>query len=386
MGRIFCQSWSRELRHLRRSRWDLAMSTVLPVLLLVLMAVLFAPASPRNLPLAVVDQDHSAFSRMVTSRFDASAEMQVTETPESLTEAWPEIRSGKVSAVLFIPQNTGRDVAGGRQATLMLYPAAPYYTATVTLERAADTILSGLNAALIRSDSAALSPARAAASASPVRVQANTMFNPFVSYELMILSMLFPGVIIILLSCSVMAAVGREFSERHFSDWIRTPAEIVPALTGKLAPYVLIYLFYGCVSIIWLACMRGYPVMGAIGPLLLGYLLMLAAYALFAALILSVVHDTAVGLGSAAVYASSALAFSGAFFPMNGAVLFTRSWNLIQPFTWMTKLIADIWQMGTGSAVLPLTVLLLMCVVLGAGAYVGMYAAARTHAEKAGAA
>ncbi|MGB8603054.1 MAG: ABC transporter permease, partial [Rhizomicrobium sp.] len=204
-------------------------------------------------------------------------------------------------------------------------------------------------------------------------------FNSGTSYELMIVSLLHPAIIIILLSGAAMSAVGREFSTRGFGQWIESRSDVLPALIGKLLPYLLLYFLYAMICLIWLSGWRGYPVHGSLSLLLLGYGLMLLAYALLGAAIVAVSRDVAMALGAAAVYASSALAFSGALFPIRGAPLFSQSWNAVQPYTWYSQISASLWQMGApdGAVLRPLLILMLMVVVTGAGAWLGLDWAAR---------
>jgi ABC-2 type transport system permease protein len=152
-----------------------------------------------------------------------------------------------------------------------------------------------------------------------------------------------------------------------------------PGLLGKLLPYFLIYLFYGFACIVWLAWGRGYPVAGSLWMLMLGYALMLATYIALGALIEACVRDQAMSLGAAAVYASSAITFSGAFFPIRGGVWFAQAWSAIQPYTWYTAISAQQWQMGAPAAVsfLPDLILAVEAAVLSAGAVLAVWYEAR---------
>jgi len=54
----FSASWRRELRSLRSNRADLMLVTLLPLLMLAVMAWMFTPSVMRDIPIAVVDLDH----------------------------------------------------------------------------------------------------------------------------------------------------------------------------------------------------------------------------------------------------------------------------------------------------------------------------------------
>lgn len=358
-----------ELRVLCASRWDLALNTVLPVGLLVLTALLFVSATPRDLPLVAVDDDHTVLSRNAIRLVDATPGVAVAETRSDLPSAWADVRRGRAYGVFYVPPNAGRDVAAAKNAVFSLYTASSYFTASATVTREVSNAVAALGGALALQEVARRDPAHIRPA--PVRVQMTTLFNAGTSYELMVVSILHPAILIILLSVAVMTAVGRECSAAQFCGWVRANEPVLAVLIGKVFPYMLIYFVYEALCIGWLAGMRGYPVAGSLPVLLTGYGLMLVAYTFLGAMVAASVRDVAMALGAAAVYASSALAYSGALFPVRGAVLFTQSWNSMQPYTWYSRISAEQWQMGTAvSDSLPdLGILLLMCVILGAGAW-----------------
>ena len=53
----FAASWRRELQSLRSNRADLMLVTLLPLLMLAVMAWMFTPSVMRDIPIAVVDLD-----------------------------------------------------------------------------------------------------------------------------------------------------------------------------------------------------------------------------------------------------------------------------------------------------------------------------------------
>ena len=62
----FVRSALRECARLRADPWDLALATWVPLLALALLAWMFSAGVPRELPVAVVDHDNSAASRLRT--------------------------------------------------------------------------------------------------------------------------------------------------------------------------------------------------------------------------------------------------------------------------------------------------------------------------------
>jgi ABC-2 type transport system permease protein len=59
----------------------------------------------RDLPVVVVDRDHSALSRQFTRWLDASEAAAVTSRSNDLNAAQDSLRAGAAGAVLLIPQD-----------------------------------------------------------------------------------------------------------------------------------------------------------------------------------------------------------------------------------------------------------------------------------------
>lgn len=376
MASAFATALVREVRFLIASRWDMALSTALPIFLLVAAAWLFSAGTPRDLPAVLVDQDHSAFSREAARLLDAAPGIAIAFERDDPAGAWPIIQTGEAYGVFVIPKDAEREIKAGRPASVLLYTASSYYTASATLQREAGYVASALSAKYLKKDAARANPKRVRPP--PVVVQMTTLFNPNTSYEWMLVGPLQACLLVILLSCAAITSVGREFSRRTFRAWVAPGRGVFLALCGKLAPYLLVYFVYGVLSFAWLAWGRGYPVAGSLWALLAGYGLMLLAYAFLGVLIVAGTRDSSMAMGAVAVYASSAMAFSGAFFPLRGASLFAQSWNAVQPYTWFTQISMQCWQMGAPASVSakPLAILGVMAIVTAVGAILGLRLAA----------
>jgi len=117
----FGSSWQRELRRLRSNRADLALVTVLPLLMLVVMAWMFSASVMRDVPIAVVDLDHSSDSRLLLRMLDASPGVRIASQPVDMDEARAQLRRLEVFAVVLVPRDVTRQALRGRQGTVFYY-------------------------------------------------------------------------------------------------------------------------------------------------------------------------------------------------------------------------------------------------------------------------
>lgn len=358
----------RECRFLRASPWDLALATWIPCVLLFIVAWLFSGGVPRELPVAVVDLDRSTTSRELVRHLQASPGLTVSEQPSSLEQAFSLARALKVYAVVHIPAGTGRDIQRDCSGTVLSYFNASYQVAGQAAARDIDSAVQAVSAQLAVAE-VALTLGPASVRSAPVSVQTSVLFNPGRSYEQFLLALLFPAILHLALCVAMVGAFGRELRDATIQPWLRESHDrLVPAVLGKMAPYLLLFTAYGAASLVWLAVLRGGGLADGFGLLMLGQALMYLAYAVIALLLVGATRNMASALSMAGLYAGTSLAFSAATFPLQGASWFTRLWSALLPFTAYLKLQAQQLDMGSSLAVSawPLGALLLFVVIPGA--------------------
>jgi ABC-2 type transport system permease protein len=81
----------------------------------------------RNLPIAVVDQDHTELSREFIQALEADEALEVAETPADLPEARRALDERRAFGIVVIPEGAERDVLHGRQAGVAAYIDSAYF-------------------------------------------------------------------------------------------------------------------------------------------------------------------------------------------------------------------------------------------------------------------
>jgi len=357
-------SFQRELQHLRRDRADLLLITVLPAVMLGLMAWLFAASVMRDIPIAIVDLDRSAESRQLARMLDASPGVSVASQPSSLAEAQSQLRRLDVFAVVLVPRDATRQALRGEQGTVFAYYNATYLTTGQSAVRDIVEAVSAWNVRLLGERiGKQVGPAKLRAP--PIAVQSDILHNPARSYELFLLPLLFPAILSLGLALAVAASLGREVRDGHLRDWLGdTPWS---AIAGKVVPYVLLFSVYGALGVLYLALLRGDGIAGSALLLMLGQPLFYLACAAVALLFVGLTRDMGTSLSAIGLSIGTALAFSGATFPVVDAPLFTRVWNLLLPLTAYVKVQTQQQFVGAPWSVSlwPLGTLLLMVAVAG---------------------
>ncbi len=360
----FGGSWQRELRRLRSSRADLALVTVLPLLMLVVMAWMFSASVMRDVPIAVVDLDHSSDSRLLLRMLDASPGVRIASQPAGMEEARGQLRRLEVFAVVLVPRDVTRQALRGQQGTVFSYYNATYMTTGQSAARDIGDAVSAWNARLLR-ERIGLQVGPGKLRAAPIAVQSDILFNPARSYELFLLPLIFPAVLSLVLALAVAGSLGREIRDGTLPAWLgHAPWS---AIAGKVLPYVLLFSLYGALGAAYLAWLRGDGIAGSVVLLLLAQPLFYLATAAYALFFVGVTRDMGTALSAVGLSIGTALAFSSATFPVIDAPLFTRVWHLLLPLSAYIKLQTQ--QQFIGSPLVvslwPLATLLLMILVAG---------------------
>ena len=87
MFSVFYEAFLYELKSIKGSWYKLFLISVLPLLSFGLIIAIFNAGVVRELPIAVVDQDKSALSRMLLRNIEASPTLQIISMPNSTKEA-----------------------------------------------------------------------------------------------------------------------------------------------------------------------------------------------------------------------------------------------------------------------------------------------------------
>ncbi len=360
----FAASLRRELQHWRSDRWELALVTVLPLLLMALMMWLFSGSVLRQVPIALVDLDHSPISRGLARAIDDSPGVRVASQPASLQQAQAQLRALDVFAIVLVPRDLSRRALRGETVPVYAFYNATYMATGQSAGRDIGDAVSAYNARMLKQQ-IALQVGPAKLRGPPVTVQATVLSNPARSYELFLLPLIFPAMLSLLAALAAGAAFGREQRDGLLGDWLQQRPWA--AMAGKLLPYVALFSLYGAFGVLYLAYVRGDGMAGSLWLMLLAQPLFYLACCSFALLFIAVTRDTCTGLSAVGLTIGTALAFSGATFPVIEAPLFTRVWNLLLPLTAYVQVQMQQLFMGASWQVSlrPLAVLLLMSVVAG---------------------
>jgi len=334
----------RELGRIASDRYYLWLLVVLPLASYWLLASIFSAGVPRDLPVAVVDQDHSTLSRQIVRAIDATPSMAVAARPGSIEAARALVLENQVYAVVVLPFGMERDARRGQAPAATGYLNAqallPASLIRRDLRAAVATVSAGLE---VRGRQARGEPPRAAlARFEPVRLDYHTLFNPRLDYVSYLLTALLPASLQIFVLLVAVYSVGGELKNGTAGSWIEAAGgRAFRAAAGKLAPYALYFTALGLTMLAVLESRLGVPLGGS--PALLGtatFLLVLAYLAVGLALAVWFAN-LRLASSATAVYAAPAFAFVGITFPTMGMPVAGRLWGELLPLTHYLRILVN---------------------------------------------
>ena len=326
-----------ELRRIWSTPIDLILLTVMPLILLALMAAMIFGGTPSALQVVVVDQDNSDLSREITRNVDVSKAVQIVERTTNIDRAMSLVRSEQAVAVLVIPKGVGTRVADGTPVQI-LYQAAFLSSGSLASSGIQSAVTATLDAHRPRLEGLA----GAAALHPPLPgVQLTILGNPSTSMEWYLGLMLGPAILHLLIAITCVSSLGHVIVDRSFAAFTARTPRLTASLIGRMAPHVVIGTLWGIVWLLWLTLARGYRAEGSLAVIVVGLFLLCVATAAIAMLLQAITRETSTSLSGAVIIAGSALAYSGASLPITGAGRFAEIWSAILPLTHFMTLQMD---------------------------------------------
>lgn len=220
----------KEFKHITRDRGTLALFFTLPVLQLALFG--FLDQNVRDLPMVVVDQDQTRFSRELMDQMRATKTFAITEVTNSPDEARSLIAKGTVRAGVIIPPDFHDRRARRQEAKFLVLIDGSDSNASAQALASINGLVAAQNL-----DAAQATGARPLLSAQPI-----ILFNP----EGRTANYIIPGLVAILLQLAAMVlasiAIVREREQGTMEQLLVTPIQPTGLVLGKLAPYLVIGL------------------------------------------------------------------------------------------------------------------------------------------------
>lgn len=234
-----------ELRSVVKDNGIFIFFLLVPLAYPLLYSFIYTNEVVREVPVAVVDDSHTAGSREYIRHVDATPDVRVVARCADMEEARSLVRQRDAYGIMHIPASFSRDLARGRQTTVSVYADMSgmlYYKALLM----ANTDVSlAMNARIKVARAGNTTGEQDRVTEHPIAYEEVSLYNPQNGFA----AFLIPAVLILILQQTLLLGVGmaagtaREHHRfRHLVPVERHHTGLLRIVLGKGAAYLLVYL------------------------------------------------------------------------------------------------------------------------------------------------
>ena len=353
--RFLRNTWAvlqRELVRMTHQPIYLTLMLVLPLLSFAFFALLFNQGVARNIPIAILDEDHTTLSRKVAQMIDDTPTAMVAYDIQDIDEGERLMREGRVMAIVQIPAFFEKCILSNTQTHIENYVSGTNITVNGLLSKdiqtAVTTFSAGIQLQLLTKQG--LTERQAMAQLMPVRFDRHVLFNPYINYGYYLAPSFLPMMLLIFVVLMTVFSIGTELKNATAREWLRTADDSVgAALLGKTLPVTVGMFLLSLAMFVIIFKVVGTPLNGSLAIILTGTLLFIMSYQAISVLIVSLLANLRLSLSIGGGYSVLAFTFSGLTFPIM-AMWEPMQWlSRLFPFTYYTDLFVD--QMLRGAPV-----------------------------------
>ena len=220
----FWYSARREWDFLVQNRWDFSLMFWMPIVLIFLVWWIFSKGMAVGIPIAVIDNDHSAQSATIIRYIDATPEVAVVKSLHSDAAAQQAIETTDVMAVVEIPENFSANLLAGKTSRLLLNVNAQYGTHSGMIQKAVQTAVSTFSAGAEMQRRVAIGEdvTLTKTSYAPIQSQSVALFNTANNYQQFLAVTVVPALLHILSMVIGASTVGRELVDKTLGEWYQS--------------------------------------------------------------------------------------------------------------------------------------------------------------------
>ena len=195
-----------EAKYIFRDRAVFFSFVIVAVLVSFLYTFLYSEETLQELPIGVVDDDHTSQSRQLLRMIDANSGVAIYSSYLNLPEAQKAFQQEQIRGIIAIPSSFSRDLQRGEQPSISVYADASYmlyYKQVLTAAKISATYLN-TGVEMKRTSAQGKLPSQVRDEAMPVSAKVVSLYNPSSGYA----TFLIPVVLVIIFQTTILTSVG----------------------------------------------------------------------------------------------------------------------------------------------------------------------------------
>jgi ABC-2 type transport system permease protein len=327
----------KEFIQLRRDRVSFGMIVMVPLMQLLLFGYAIN-TTPRDLPTAVLVQEHTDVSRAIVAALRNTAYFKVTELPETEAQVDRLLASGSVLFAVEIPAGFERALRRGEKPPMLVI-------ADATDPVASGSALSALGQVV----QTALQHERAIPEGGTPTFEMRThaRYNPSGKTELNIV----PGLVGTILTMTMLIftalSVTREIERGTMESLLSMPITPVEIMLGKIIPYILVGFLQASLIIGLGVVLFGVPVLGSLWALAALSTLFIATNLSIGYSFSTVAQNQLQAMQMTVMFFLPNILLSGFMFPFAGMPRWAQWFGEMLPLTHYLRIVRSIMLKGS---------------------------------------
>lgn len=292
---------------------------VFPLFVILFFTTLMSEGVPTDMPVGVVDADHTTTSRQLIRQLDAFQTSHVVGHYATVDEARQAIQTNNIYAFLYIPKGTEAGLMNGTR------PRISFYYSNVTLVAGSMTFrdlktISTLGSAHIgiqKLNNVGKTNNEIRTFLQPIVIDLHMIGNPWSNYNVYLTSFMVPGLLMLFVFLITPYSIGTELKFKRSKDWMRLANNRVwVAITGKMLPQTMLFLSIFYAFEFYIYHVLGFPHPGGIVPILLSGLLAVLSSQGFGIFAFGLIPSLRMSMSVCSLWAVLSFSTGGATYPI----------------------------------------------------------------------
>ncbi|MFJ1330192.1 ABC transporter permease [Capnocytophaga canimorsus] len=336
----FLSVFKYELKGLLLSPKRLFYVLVFPLMLFGFLSALFHQGVPRDLPMALLDEDQSQLSAQLIRALDATPSMKMSVNVTDEHQAQKLIQQQKVYGFVRIPKEFQSKILQGKGQEVICYTNNQFILTAGLIQKDFQVVIGMFSAGISvkQKTQKGVQMQKALSEAQPVRVDEHALFNPFSNNAFYLLTALFPMMLQMIVIMITMYVLGVDFKYNQGKRWLhRAGGNHKVALLGKVLPYTLVLFFVAWCMNFLLFKWIGTPLQVSMLSVMIISFLLVLVYQVIGFLLISFIPDFRGALTIGSGFTAIAFSFAAYTFPIEGLPTSMQLLADIFPFTHFTE-------------------------------------------------
>lgn len=235
----------REFKRIGLNKAYYVLTIFLPVLLFVFLSYIYINGLVREIPIAVLDDDHSGLSATYSRYLESTGTLKIVKYVASYDEMQKEFLNGNIYGCFCIPKDMETNLKKSKSITITIYNNTTNLITGNNILKEATTITKTFSGGVLlkKLRSKGLMEEQAMDIINPVHIETQSMYNPNYNYLNYLVPGLVPAMFQMIIMLIAVLVFSSEFAHDTFGELLKTANyNIFTVILGKSLPHLFLHI------------------------------------------------------------------------------------------------------------------------------------------------